>query len=74
MILGKVEGKPLHGFCIRGHMVFVVWSGEPGRLYAYEVKTGALASLAPPGISYHQAALEAVSKLEAGRFRNKEEA
>lgn len=67
-------GRPLHGFCIRGHMVFVVRSGEPGWLCAYGVKTGALTALAPPGMSYHQAALEAVSKLEAGRFRYKEEA
>lgn len=74
MIIGKVMGRPLHGFCIRGHMVFVVRSGEPGGLCAYEVKTGALAALAPAGKSYHQAALEAVSKLEAGRFRYKEEA
>ena len=72
MILGKVEGKPLHGFCIRGHMIFVVRSGEPGGLCAYEVKTGALAALAPAGTSYHQAALEAVSKLEAGRFHRRE--
>lgn len=74
MIIGKVMGRPLHGFCIRGHMVFVVRSGEPGWLCAYGVKTGALTALAPPGMSYHQAALEAVSKLEAGRFRYKEEA
>ncbi len=68
MILGKVEGKPLHGFCIRGHMVFVVRSGEPGGLCAYEAKTGALAAIAPPGMSYHQAALEAVAALERGEF------
>lgn len=74
MIIGKVMGRPLHGFCIRGHMVFVVRSGEPGRLYAYEVKTGALAALAPPGMSYHQAALEAVSRLDAGRFHHTWEA
>lgn len=68
MILGKVEGKPLHGFCIRGHMVFVVRSGEPGGLCAYEAKTGTLAAIAPPGMSYHQAALEAVAALERGEF------
>lgn len=68
MILGKVEGKPLHGFCIRGHMVFVVRSGEPGGLCAYEAKTGALAAIAQPGMSYHQVALEAVAALERGEF------
>lgn len=68
MILGKVEGKPLHGFCIRGHMVFVVRSGEPGGLCAYEAKAGALSAIAPPGMSYHQAALEAVAALERGEF------
>lgn len=72
MILGKVMGRPLHGFCIRGHMVFVVKSGEPGGLCAYEVKTGALAALAPAGTSYHQAALEAVAALEAGKFHRRE--
>lgn len=74
MILGKVEGKPLHAFRIRGNMVFVVRSSEPGGLCDYDAKTGALAALAPPGMSYHQAALEAVAALEAGRFRYKEEA
>lgn len=72
MILGKVEGKPLHGFCIRGHMVFVVRSGEPGWICGYDTKTGELCAIVPPGMSYHQAALEAVAALEAGKFHGRE--
>lgn len=68
MILGKIKGRPLHGFCIHGHLVFVVRSDEPVRVSAYDAKTGGISSLAPPGMSYHQAALEAVAALERGEF------
>ena len=72
MIIGKIKGRPLHAFRIRGNMVFVVRSSEPGGLCAYDAKTGGLAALAPPGMSYHQAALEAVAALEAGKFHRRE--
>ena len=72
MIIGKVDGKPLHSFCIRGNKVFVVKTDGPGWICGYDTKTGALAVLAPAGMSYHQAATEAVSKLEAGKFHGRE--
>lgn len=72
MILGKIEGKPLHGFCIREHKVFVVKCNQPGPISAYSEKTKAICTLVPPGMSYHQAALEAVAALEAGKFHRRE--
>lgn len=72
MILGKIEGKPLHGFCIRGHKVFVVKCNHPGAISAYSESTKAICTLVPPGMSYHQAALEAVAALEAGKFHRRE--
>lgn len=72
MILGKIEGNPLHGFCIRGHKVFVVKCNQPGGISAYSESTKAICTLVPPGMSYHQAALEAVAALEAGKFHRRE--
>lgn len=72
MILGKIEGKLLHGFCIREHKVFVVKCNQPGAISAYSEKTKAICTLVPPGMSYHQAALEAVAALEAGKFHRRE--
>lgn len=69
MILGKIEGNPLHGFCIRGHKVFVVKCNQPGGISAYSESTKAICTLVPPGMSYHQAALESVAALERGEFR-----
>lgn len=46
MIFGKVEGKPLHGFRIRGNFVFVVRSAGPGGLRYCDPKTGVLVVLA----------------------------
>lgn len=74
MILGEVKGKLLHSFCIRGRMVFVVKSNRAGIAAAYRKSVDAISVLAPTGMSYHQAALEAVAAMEAGRFRYKEEA
>lgn len=71
MIFGKVEGKPLHGFRIRGNFVFVVRSAGPGGLRYCDPKTGVLVVLAPPGMSYHQTAREAVARLEAEKFRGR---
>lgn len=72
MILGKVYGKPLHAFSIRGNRVFVAKSDGPGCIFGYDTKTGGLVALAPPGMSYHQAALEAVAALEARKFHGRE--
>lgn len=72
MILGKIEGKPLHRFFIRGHKVSVVRSDSPVAILGYDMKSGTIAALVPPGMSYHQAALEAVAALEAGKFHRRE--
>ena len=69
MIIGKFDGKPLHSFCIRGNKVFVVKCNQPGGISAYSESTKAICTLAPPGMSYHQAALESVAVLERREFR-----
>jgi hypothetical protein len=71
-MLGKIKGRPLHGFRIRGYMVFVVKSSQHGGTSAYRKSTGTICVLAPPGMSNHQAALEAVAALEAGKFHRRE--
>ena len=74
MICGTYNGVPVHEFEIKGHTVDVVHKDGKGIRAGINMKTGDIVVLAPPGISYHQAALEAVAALEAGRFRYKEEA
>lgn len=69
MILGKVKGNPLHGFRIRGHIGFMIKDRKLGGASAYRKSTDKICTLAPPDMSYHQAALESVAVLERGEFR-----
>ena len=63
-VLEYVHTKPEE----RGRILEILRSDEPVRVSAYDAKTGGISSLAPPGMSYHQAALEAVAALERGEF------
>lgn len=68
MIFGKIDGSVLHCFFIHGHTVFVLRGHKIGNTSVYEENSGFISTIAPPGISYHQAALEAVTALEKGKY------
>lgn len=72
MICGMYSGLPVHEFEIKGHTVDVVRKDGKGIRAGINMKTGDIVVLVPPGISYHQAALEAVAALEAGKFHGRE--
>ena len=59
----------LHRFCIHGHSVLVAKGSHVGSVSVYEESSGILSTIAPPGVSYHQAALEAVTALEKGKYK-----
>lgn len=69
VIFGKIDGSVLHRFFIHGHTVLVVRGHKIGKISVYEENSGFISTIAPPGISYHQAALEAVTALEKGKYK-----
>lgn len=68
MICGKFGGLPVHEFVINGHTVDVIHKDGKGIRAGTNMKTGDIVVFAPSGISYHQAALEAVAALEKGKY------
>lgn len=69
MICGTCNGVPVHEFEIKGHTVDVVHKDGKGIRAGINIKTGDIVVFAPSGISYHQAALEAVTALEKGNYK-----
>lgn len=66
MLIGTYEGKTIHCYHIRGktyrvrrgHDFVAVWNK----------RTDVVVVLAPAGMSYHQAALEAAAGMERGAY------
>ena len=66
MLIGTDNGKTVHcvsiggkDYCVRRGREFVA---------AWNKRTGVVAVLAPAGMSYHQAALEAAAGMERGEY------
>ncbi len=70
----KYNGHSIHRFVFSGCVVYVTRGKRSCAVLDRDHHGLFIAVIAPPGMSYHQAALEAVAALEAGRFRYKEEA
>ena len=66
MLIGTCKGETVHCFsiggkryCVRRGSVFVA---------AWDKRTDVVAVLAPAGMSYHQAALEAAARMERSEY------
>lgn len=66
MLIGTCKGETVHCFsiggkryCVRRGSVFVA---------AWDKRTDVVVVLAPAGMSYHQAALEAAARMERGEY------
>ncbi|MGN0652332.1 MAG: hypothetical protein ACI4KN_04980 [Gemmiger sp.] len=66
MLIGTCKGETVHCFsiggkryCVRRGSVFVA---------AWDKRTDVVGVLAPAGMSYHQAALEAAARMERGEY------
>ena len=67
MLIGIVKGRTLHSFTINSLEYHVL----RGRVFVAALNkcTGVVAVLAPAGMSYHQAALEAAAGMERGEYK-----
>lgn len=67
MLIGIVKGRTVHSFTINGLEYHVL----RGRIFAaaWNRRTGMVGVLAPAGMSYHQAALEAAAGMERGEYK-----
>lgn len=66
MLIGTYEGKTVHCYHIGGKEYYV----RRGREFvaAWDKRTDVVVVLAPAGMSYHQAALEAAAGMERGAY------
>ena len=66
MLIGMCEGKTVHCYHIGGKEYYV----RRGREFvaAWYKLSGIVVVLAPAGMSYHQAALEAAAGMERGAY------
>ena len=66
MLIGTYKGKTVHCFSIGGKDYCV----RRGRVFvaAWNKRTDVVVVLAPAGMSYHQAALEAAAGMERGDY------
>ena len=66
MMLGTYKGKTVHSYNIGG----IDYCVRRGRLFVavWNKYTGVVSVLAPAGMSYHQAALEAAAGMERGEY------
>lgn len=66
MLIGMCEGKTVHEFRIRGK-TYRVRRGRDFVAVWYKLP-GIIVVLAPAGMSYHQAAIEAAAGMERGEY------
>lgn len=66
MLIGTYEGKTIRCYHIGGKEYYV----RRGREFAaaWDKRTDVVVVLAPAGMSYHQAALEAAAGMERGEY------
>ena len=67
MLIGIAKGRTVHSFTINGVEYHVL----RGRVFvaAWNKRTDIVSVLAPAGMSYHQAALEAAAGMERGEYK-----
>lgn len=66
MLLGTYKGKTVHCYSIGGK-IYCVRRGREF-LAVWNKRTDVVAVLAPVGVSYHQAALEAAAGMERSEY------
>lgn len=68
----KYNGHSIHSFVFSGCVVYVTRGKSFCAVLDRDHHGLFIAVIAPPGMSCHQAALEAVAKMEAGKFHGRE--